>query len=176
MGRGALAAPQCGEPARAYWSIGEGSRPPKAGKHLRTCASKADDRGYDALSVRENPACQCEHRDCGGGRACECRDQTEEHGSAERVVEVRQRRTGQSRVEHLHRRNDERCQQHRRAHEEGCALPTRRPRRRKRSIGRHVAAEPQAVQGDDTGEQSVYGDDQSARIVAGNVVVTCVRD
>jgi hypothetical protein len=32
------------------------------------------------------------------------------------------------------------------------------------------------VQGDDTGEQSVYGDDQSARIVAGNVVVTCVRD
>jgi hypothetical protein len=175
-GRGALAAPQCGKPAGADWSVGEGARPPKAGKRLRTGASNPDDRSYNTLSMREDPAGQCVHRDRSDGCACECRDQPEEHGSAERIVEVRQRRTGQSRVEYLHRRNDYRREQHRRTDEEGCAPPTRRPRRRKRSIGRHVAAKPQAMQGDDTGEQSGDGDDEPARVVARNVVVACMRD
>lgn len=176
MRRGALAAPQCGKPARANWSIGEGARPPKPGKRLRTGASNPDDRGYNTLSMREDPASQCVYRDRGDGCACECRDQPEEHGSAERAVEVRQRRTGQSRVEYLHRRNDYRREQHCRTDEEGCAPPTRRPRRRKRSIGRHVATKPQAMQGDDTGEQSGDGDDEPARVVARNVVVACMRD
>jgi len=43
-------------------------------------------------------------------------------------------------------------------------------------MGRRVAAEPQAVQSERTGDHGGDRDDQSARVVTGNVVVARVRD
>jgi len=43
-------------------------------------------------------------------------------------------------------------------------------------MGRRVAAEPQAVQRDRTGDYGGDRDDQPARVVTGNIVVACVRD
>ena len=43
-------------------------------------------------------------------------------------------------------------------------------------MSRRVAAEPQAVQRDDTGDNGGDRDDQPARVVIGNVVVARVRD
>jgi len=126
--------------------------------------------------MRKNPARQGEHRDRDGGGTRERRAQPEEHRPAKRVVETRERRAGQSRVEQFHRRNGYRREQHRGAGEERRAPPTRCRGRRKRSMGGRITAEPQAAQRDHTGNHRGEHGDQSPRVVTGNVVVARMRD
>ncbi len=175
-GRSTLAAPQRGESARADRSAGKASRVPRTAIRLRAETGDPDDRGDDTIAMRKNPARQGKNRDRDGGTACERRAQPEEHRPAKRVVEARERGAGQSRVEQFHRRNDDRREQHRCGGKERGAPPTRCGCGRKRSMGRHVTAEPQAVQSDRTGDQRGDRDDQPARVVTGNVVVARVRD
>jgi len=84
----------------------------------------SNDRGDDAIAMRKKPARQGEDRDGDGRSARQRRAQPQEHRAAEGVVEAGERRSGQSRVEQFHRRNDERSEQHRGAGKERRAAPT----------------------------------------------------
>jgi len=175
-GRSALTAPQRGEPTRADRSAGKAARPTRAGIDLRAETDDPDDRGDDAIAMRENPTGQSEDRERDRGGARKRRAQPEEDRAAKRVGEARERRSGKSRVEQFHRRNDNRREQHRGAYKERGAAPARRRGRRKRSIRRRVAAEPQAVQRDCAGDDGRERHDDAARVVDGDVVVARVRD
>lgn len=126
--------------------------------------------------MRKNPAREGKHRDRDDGSARERRAQSEQHRPAKCVVEARERSSGQSRVEQFHRRNGHRREQHRGAGKERRAPPTRCRRRRKRSVGRSVAAEPQTVQRDRAGDHGGDRDDQATRVVTRNIVVARMRD
>lgn len=162
-GRGALTAPKRGEPARRERRIGKPARAARSGLlRVRIETNNCEDCSDDTIAIREQPTGEREDRNRDGSGARQGCAKSEEHRAAKGIVEVPDRRARQSRIEEFHQRHREGREKHRCYGEERRTVPSRCGRRRKRSIGRRLAAEPQPVQRHNCGEYGGNRPDQPA--------------